>query len=642
VVLYRPRIVFAVAVFSAIIPGGASLAVAADADAVAISSVIQARHLPYGTVMDPVFAAPGSTLIVSYTRCGDSAIWTGHYLAAEAFRYKVARSPDALANVKSAVAGLKSLVDVTGNNLLARCVVPLSSPYAQSIISEEQHNGIYTNSAAGLYWIGNTSRDQYSGVFFGLGIAFDMVDDAAVKASAADLLTRLLDYLQGHAWTVFMPDGTPSTTFAGRADQQLSFLKVGSHVNPSKFSNIYDFQKLLLSLSVLAPIALEVQSNGSYFKFNLDSINLYNLIRLDSSSVYAPAYTVLRNHTRDQQNAFFNMIDRALEGPNSGRDAETVAMLEAWLQRPKRDVFVDLRGKQPACNSPDEACSPVPVAQRPTTDFLWQRNPYQLDGGGSGTVESAGIDYILPYWMARFYGVESGIVAVSAATGNGAISTESIASIYGANLTNSTAVADKVPLPTILAGISVQVTDSAGIARLAPIFFASPAQINFEIPAGAALGAATFSVLNSAGATVASTTDRVQSISPGVFTADGSGKGVAAALAVRQIAGITTSAPIFRCSTTGCTSVPIDLGVDTPTYLSLYGTGIRNLSALSNVSVIIKGIAVPVQYAGPQGFYSGLDQVNVALPLSLRGTGDTDLVLTVDGQPANTVRVNIQ
>jgi hypothetical protein len=41
---------------------------------------------------------------------------------------------------------------------------------------------------------------------------------------------------------------------------------------------------------------------------------------------------------------------------------------------------------------------------RPTTDFLWQRNPFLLVGGGAGTIENAGIDYILPYWMARYYG----------------------------------------------------------------------------------------------------------------------------------------------------------------------------------------------------------------------------------------------
>src|SRR5216683_1230296 len=91
---------------------------AAETDALAISANIQARHLPYGAILDPVFASADSDQIVGYTRCGDSALWTGHYLAAEAFRYKVTQSPDALNNVKQAMAGLKALADVTGTNLL--------------------------------------------------------------------------------------------------------------------------------------------------------------------------------------------------------------------------------------------------------------------------------------------------------------------------------------------------------------------------------------------------------------------------------------------------------------------------------------------------------------------------------------------
>ena len=58
-----------------------------------------------------------------------------------------------------------------------------------------------------------------------------------------------------------------------------------------------------------------------------------------------------------------------------------------------------------ALNGADSTRDPLPVAQRIPTDFLWQRSPFQLDGGGSGRIESAGIDYILPYWMARYYGV---------------------------------------------------------------------------------------------------------------------------------------------------------------------------------------------------------------------------------------------
>src|SRR5262249_44955979 len=158
--------------------------------------------------------------IAGYTRCGDSAIWTGHYLAAEAFRYKVTRSTQALDNVKRAIAGIKGLVDVTGNNLLARCMVPIASPYAESIRGEESSNGIYTNSSAGWIWVGNTSRDAYSGVIFGLRVAFDMVGDPDVKSSVSQLVTRLIDFLRGHDWNVETPGGI-STTFLIRPDQML-------------------------------------------------------------------------------------------------------------------------------------------------------------------------------------------------------------------------------------------------------------------------------------------------------------------------------------------------------------------------------------------------------------------------------------
>src|SRR5262245_10762562 len=88
---------------------------ATESDALAISANIQSRHMPFGTILDPTFAAPDSNQIVGYTRCGDSALWTGAYLAAESFRYKVTRSADALKNVKAALAGLTALSSVTGD-----------------------------------------------------------------------------------------------------------------------------------------------------------------------------------------------------------------------------------------------------------------------------------------------------------------------------------------------------------------------------------------------------------------------------------------------------------------------------------------------------------------------------------------------
>jgi hypothetical protein len=111
-----------------------------EAAALAISANIQAKHMPFGTILDPVYAALATDEIIGYTHCGDSALWTGAYLAAESFRYGVTRSPDALTTVKKALSGLKSLSDVTGDNRLACCMFFSDSPYALGMENEEAHN----------------------------------------------------------------------------------------------------------------------------------------------------------------------------------------------------------------------------------------------------------------------------------------------------------------------------------------------------------------------------------------------------------------------------------------------------------------------------------------------------------------------
>ena len=619
---------------------------AAESDALAITANIQARHLPFGAILDPIFTLTNSDQIAGYTRCGDSALWTGHYLAAEAFRYKVTQAPDALNNLKAAIAGLKGLADVTGTNLLARCMVPVDSPYAAGISSEEVANGVHTNSAAGWIWVGNTSRDEYCGALFGLAVAYDMVTDAAIKSSISDLVTRLVDFLNGNNWSVVMPDGSSSTSFLVRPDQIETFLAIGRHVNSDHFSSVsYETQRVLLATTVPAPIGVDTASDSSYFKFNLDYIDLYNLIRLEASSaktIYQSAYTLLRDHTAPHQNAFFNIIDLALNGSNTARDSQTLALLDGWLLRLRRDFGVDLSSVVPVCG--DQACQPVPVWLRPPTDFLWQRSPFQLAVGGAGIIESAGIDYILPYWMARYYGLQESIVVQSAAAGIAVVAPQSLGSIFGANLASTTQKAESQPLPVSLGGVTVTVQDSAGTSAAAPLLYVSPGQINFLMPAGMATGVATFTIAGGpSGALTA--IGAVGQVAPALFSLNGAGTGLAAATAIRVNAGdpsLQSPVTLFDCSISPCRPVPVDVGIDTPVYLTLYATGIRNRSSLDNVLVTINGISVPALYAGPQSQYAGLDQINVPLTLNLRGAGIANVVLKVDQHQANTVTVAVQ
>jgi uncharacterized protein (TIGR03437 family) len=126
---------------------------------------------------------------------------------------------------------------------------------------------------------------------------------------------------------------------------------------------------------------------------------------------------------------------------------------------------------------------------------------------------------------------------------------------------------------------------------------------------------------------------------------NGTGSGVAAALGVKVQAGnpqVQSAVPVFDCPASGCVAVPIALGVDTPIYLSFYGSGIRNRTSLAGVTVNVNGVTVPALYAGPAPNFSGLDQVNAALSLALRGSGLCNVTVTVDGQVSNAVTIDVQ
>ena len=71
----------------------------------------------------------------------------------------------------------------------------------------------------------------------------------------------------------------------------------------------------------------------------------------------------------------------------------------------------------------------------------------------------------------------------------------------------------------------------------------------------------------------------------------------------------------------------------------LFGTGVRNRSSLTDVEAALDGsIKAEVLYAAAQGFYVGLDQINLKLPL-IANRPTASLVVVVDGKPSNPVQL---
>jgi uncharacterized protein (TIGR03437 family) len=216
---------------------------------------------------------------------------------------------------------------------------------------------------------------------------------------------------------------------------------------------------------------------------------------------------------------------------------------------------------------------------------------------------------------------------------------------FGTAMATRVEVANTLPLPTTLAGTTVRVRDSAGVERLASLFFVAPTQINFQIPPGTAAGQATITVTSGDG-TVSGGVANIAAVAPGFFTANASGQGVAAATVLRVKAdGTQVFEPVarFDAAQNRFVAAPIDLGPENEqVFLILFGTGFRQRSSLSATSLSIGGVNVEVLYAGAQGDFVGLDQVNARLLRGLIGRGEIDVRLTANGQTANIVGISIK
>ena len=167
----------------------------------------------------------------------------------------------------------------------------------------------------------------------------------------------------------------------------------------------------------------------------------------------------------------------------------------------------------------------------------------------------------------------------------GSLAAEMIVSGFSNALPLVFAPVEELPLPTVLRGAKVVVTDSAGAARDALLFgiFNGPTftgQVNFLIPAMTALGKATVS-LEVDGQAVASGMVDIAAVAPGVFTARSSGVGVGVAAA--QFVKVFSSGDrqqdlIFDPATRR--AVALDLGDEGDLlFLSLFGTGMRGGAA---------------------------------------------------------------
>ncbi len=233
--------------------------------------------------------------------------------------------------------------------------------------------------------------------------------------------------------------------------------------------------------------------------------------------------------------------------------------------------------------------------------------------------------------LAAAGGTNATVVSVNAASFAGPLAPGAIAAAFGTDLATRLESAQTLPLPTTLAGTSVRITDSRNVEHAAQLFFVSPGQINYLIPEQAAMGAAQVVITNANG-TVSRGDLQLADSSPAIFSLSYTGRGLPVALT-------TFDGAVYEgVANADGTAKPVNTGSSwRPNYLLLFGTGLRSAA---NLRVRIGGAEVTPLYAGAQGSFAGLDQINVVLPPGMPG-GVTDITLMAEGRVSNTVQVRM-
>lgn len=157
--------------------------------------------LYFGGVSNAIYSDPPNyTNVISHGGMGDSAIWTGTYLGAEALRLMATGSADARQQVIQLVNTLHLWFNVSGDpGVLARWVAPAgqSSNTELDCSDPYHHCGIVYDGQAYDY-LGDISRDQYQGVMLGYALAYqalgaqDEQTRALIRQDVVELVQELM------------------------------------------------------------------------------------------------------------------------------------------------------------------------------------------------------------------------------------------------------------------------------------------------------------------------------------------------------------------------------------------------------------------------------------------------------------------
>jgi len=238
--------------------------------------------------------------------------------------------------------------------------------------------------------------------------------------------------------------------------------------------------------------------------------------------------------------------------------------------------------------------------------------------------------------------IEDSLTLLSAASlkaGPGA--PESMFTAMGSQLAAVPVSATSSPSPNQLGETTVSVSDANGVTRSAALFYVSPNQINFMIPAGTAIGPATVSARRGDLSTATSTLN-IATVAPALFLLAQDGLAAAGVVRIKGDSFTNESTAAWDATSNRYVGIPIDLSSDQDrVYLTIYATGLRHQLSLDSVLVTMEASKPPLSMQA-LGHFRWFGYCQCILAAGITRQGNREHCLTVNATAANAAYVLIR
>ncbi len=429
------------------------------AKAAAFDQVASQRHLGPDGLLRNVYLTADLSSVQEYQHVENVILWSGMYLASQAFRYAVTGEAEAQDNARRVLVGLTDLTRITGvSGLYGRSLDRPDVTYNFDGRGTESWTESTAPGYEGWAFRNDVSKDGYAGLMFGYAAALEHFDDPALLEQIRARLREVADHIVGNGLQIVDTDGlvtehgalyhTAFDDFPGfNAMLASSWVKIAAVDLQDQALDDFYYGCLMETRDGVTCPDIEVMDFGTYIesmekflylfqpdcKQNYDNFDMcyqamYPLLRREvDPDLRARLIDVVETnmfHTEDARYqsmaeigwAFFTYAYVASTGVGSGDDPVIDHAVE--LAACNLHAFPDEKVERPipAGTQPEvcrtrldepAAAEPIPLAERRWDNYLWRLDPFKIMEGHPGDPRQiySPEDYLVAYWLGRLHGI---------------------------------------------------------------------------------------------------------------------------------------------------------------------------------------------------------------------------------------------